>query len=207
MALTELAEKAIDTVKSIFTNHDGLVKAREDLLAKHEAAARERQAEIDRLKRALEEWKRPEKALADAAATALGLSNLEQRELATLERELEKHQTPEHERFAKWLERLYERVRTMEPPTAVEAINRLDDSRRITNVEEIERYLVAVSGPRDPDPMRRGQRLPSALARAQRACADELWKLPQAEQHRRIAELRTAIEASFEGTQLETELG
>lgn len=179
----------VKAIKNILTGRDALVQRLADLAAQHAAAglARARAIEAAEAERAkiTEILDRPARLRAEVAS----LGATEQAEEANLENELRASPSRELAKFAALVDRLYQRLRAMNPPQALEHYNQITEERRVINLAAIETHLAL--GP--------------TLVQIRGEVHRDLWRLDSVALQERLTVLRHALDTALEGTALEDE--
>jgi hypothetical protein len=194
----------VDRIADLVSRHNGRIRRRQGIQAKHAAAAAARAKALEVAEREAARIRAILEAPDRLRHEAYGAGLAEDRELGTIDREILDNPTRELERFTALVERLAARARTASPPEEDIVFNEISNTVVVRNADERERHRVAVSGPLDP--ARPGHRQPSAIRRAQDALRNELPWLDADQQRARIAELRDALETALAETALAAEL-
>lgn len=179
----------ITKIKDLLTGRDALVRKLVDLEAQHAAAGLARARAIEAAEaecaKITEILDLPDRLRAEAVA----LGATEQAKLAGLENELRASPGPELKRFVALVDRVFQTLRAMNPPQAIEQYNAITDERRTTNLDEIEKHNAI--GP--------------VLRTIRVEIHRDLWRRDSAALQERLAVLRHELDTALEGTALENE--
>lgn len=185
-----LVKEIIDTIKQAFSPRDRLVEEREALAARQATEASALTRDVVNAEAEVVALDEPRRRLERLQAERFGLGLRHDRERAEQDRALQEATPREIIRYANLLDRLFDLARVTPPPSAVEAVNNIVGSRKITNLDDIERHLAV--GP--------------LLWRQRGEVHATLWRLPSAALNARLVELRTELEQAMSGTVFEPHL-
>lgn len=179
----------VTKIKQFLSGRDAAVARLQTLEREQNAAAAERQRAIAAVQAEVDELEEPRRRLERLTAEHAAAGAREAAELADAMHQVREAPSRELERFEARVERLFARVRQLDPPQAEIEVNNLTDQRETRNLDAIARHLAL--GP--------------LLARMRVECRDSLWRLGDEALRARVAELQAELEAAAAGTALEHE--